>query len=373
MVGERPLRVLMLTTSYPPAPGVPNGVFVHRLASRLAAAGHEVEVLAPHEPGAVERVEDGVRSHFFRYAPGRLELLAYGPGVMHNLQHDRRLFALVPPLAGAFAVAAARLARRADVVHGHWLPAGMVARTTLRPSVTTVHGSDLAVARRVPALVRATLGGNVAVAVSEEMREELRRLAPHADVRVVPPGAVEFAARPYDEVVPGRLLFVGRLVDVKGVDTLMQAWPAIRAAAPDATLDVVGVGPLASLVHGDGVRAFARVAPQEIAELYAQAAAVVVPSRRDSFSLACLEGMSSARPVVCTPVGDMAVRVRDGVDGIVVPPDDPASIAAGGRPPVAPPAAAAAMGLEARRRAETRYSWDVIVREMLEAYRAAIG
>jgi len=373
MVGERPLRVLMLTTSYPPAPGVPNGVFVHRLASRLAAAGHEVEVLAPHEPGAVERVEDGVRSHFFRYAPGRLELLAYGPGVMHNLQHDRRLFALVPPLAGAFAVAAARLARRADVVHGHWLPAGMVARTTLRPSVTTVHGSDLAVARRVPALVRATLGGNVAVAVSEEMREELRRLAPHADVRVVPPGAVEFAARPYDEVVPGRLLFVGRLVDVKGVDTLMQAWPAIRAAAPDATLDVVGVGPLASLVHGDGVRAFARVAPQEIAELYAQAAAVVVPSRRDSFSLACLEGMSSARPVVCTPVGDMAVRVRDGVDGIVVPPDDPAAIAAAAGRLLADPAAAAAMGLEARRRAETRYSWDVIVREMLEAYRAAIG
>ena len=363
----------MLTTSYPPAVGVPNGVFVHRLASRLAAAGHEVEVLAPHEPGAVERVEDGVRSHFFRYAPGRLELLAYGPGVMHNLQRDRRLFALVPPLAGAFAVAAARLARRADVVHGHWLPAGMVARTTLRPSVTTVHGSDLALAERVPALVRATLGGNVAVAVSDEMRDELRRLAPHADVRVVPPGAVEFAPRPYDEVVPGRLLFVGRLVDVKGVDTLMQAWPAIRAAAPDATLDVVGVGPLASLVHGDGVRAFARVAPQEIAELYAQAAAVVVPSRRDSFSLACLEGMSSARPVICTPVGDMAVRVRDGVDGIVVPPDDPAAIAAAAGRLLADPAAAAAMGLEARRRAETRYSWDVIVREMLEAYRAAIG
>jgi glycosyltransferase involved in cell wall biosynthesis len=192
-------------------------------------------------------------------------------------------------------------------------------------------------------------------------------------VRVVPPGAVEFTARPYDDVVPGRLLFVGRLVDVKGIDTLMEAWPQIRAAHPHATLDVVGVGPLASLVRGEGVRSFSRVAPHEIAELYAQAAAVVVPSRRDSFSLACLEGMSTARPVVCTPVGDMAVRVRDGVDGLLVPPDDPAALAVAAGRLLADRAAAAAMGLEARGRVESRYAWDVILREMLAAYRAAIG
>ena len=173
--------------------------------------------------------------------------------------------------------------------------------------------------------------------------------------------------------MPGRLLFVGRLVDVKGADTLMAAWPRIRAAAPHATLDVVGVGPLASLVNGAGVRALGRVAPHEIADLYAQAAAVIVPSRRDSFSLACLEGMSTARPVVCTPVGDMAVRVRDGVDGLIVPPDDPAALAAAAGRLLADPAAAAAMGLEARRRVEARYAWDVIMREMLAAYRAAIG
>ena len=76
-------------------------------------------------------------------------------------------------------------------MHGHWLPAGMVARSTLRPSVTTVHGSDLALAERVPALVRTALGRQVVVAVSDEMRDELRRLAPGVDVRVVPPGAVE--------------------------------------------------------------------------------------------------------------------------------------------------------------------------------------
>ena len=78
--------------------------------------------------GAHSRVEDGVRSHFFRYAPSRLELLAYGPGMVYNLSVDRRRLALLPPFGAAFAVAAARHARGADVVHGHWLPAGMVAR-----------------------------------------------------------------------------------------------------------------------------------------------------------------------------------------------------------------------------------------------------
>ena len=129
----------------------------------------------------------------------------------------------------------------------------------------------------------------------------------------------------------------------------MSAWPAIRAAAPHATLDVVGVGPLAELVHGDGVRALGRVRPDEIAGLYADAAAVVVPSRRDSFSLACLEAMATARPVVCTPVGDMAGRVRDGVDGHRRAARRPGRGSSGGRSKLlADPAAAEAMGLEAR-------------------------
>jgi glycosyltransferase involved in cell wall biosynthesis len=373
MAGARPLRILMLTTSYPPASGVPSGPFVHRLAARLVAAGHQVDVLAPHASGAASRVEDGVRSHFFRYAPTRFELLAYGAGMVYNLSADRRRLALLPQFGAAFAFAAARLARRADVVHGHWLPAGMIARVTRKPAVTTVHGSDLVLARRIPALVGATLGRSVAIAVSEEMRRELEAIAPRADIRVVPPGGVELPARPYAQAIPGRLLFVGRLVDVKGVDTLMAAWPAIKAAVPHATLDVVGDGPLAHLVYGDGVRALGRVRPDEIGGLYADAAAVVVPSRRDSFSLACLEAMATARPVVCTPVGDMAARVRDGVDGLVVRPDDPAAVAAAAGRLLADPAAAAVMGLEARRRAEARYSWDVIVSEMLAAYEAAMG
>ena len=103
----------MLTTSYPPAAGVPNGAFVHRLAARLVAAGHQVDVLAPHAEGAHSRVEDGVRSHFFRYAPSRLELLAYGPGMVYNLSVDRRRLALLPSFGAAFALAAARHAGRA--------------------------------------------------------------------------------------------------------------------------------------------------------------------------------------------------------------------------------------------------------------------
>ena len=68
-----------------------------------------------------------MRSHFFRYAPSRFELLAYGPGMVYNLSVDRRRLALLPSFGAAFAVAAARHARGAD---GAWprAPAGMVAR-----------------------------------------------------------------------------------------------------------------------------------------------------------------------------------------------------------------------------------------------------
>jgi glycosyltransferase involved in cell wall biosynthesis len=61
------------------------------------------------------------------------------------------------------------------------------------------------------------------------------------------------------------------------------------------------------------------------------------------------------------------------VYAFVGPPDDPAARPAAPGRLLADPAAAAAMGREARSRAESRYAWDVVVREMLAAYRAAIG
>ena len=64
--------VVMVTTSYPRFPGDHVGTFMEPIAKSVAARGHEVHIVAPWHP-LVHRGarEDGVRFHFYKYAPVR--------------------------------------------------------------------------------------------------------------------------------------------------------------------------------------------------------------------------------------------------------------------------------------------------------------
>src|SRR3954452_7916388 len=80
--GDSHLRILTVTHNYPRFPGDPAGAFAARLAEGVAARGHEVQVVAPHAPGLATREESGrVTLHRFRYAPERLERIAYTGGL----------------------------------------------------------------------------------------------------------------------------------------------------------------------------------------------------------------------------------------------------------------------------------------------------
>lgn len=368
-------RVLMLTTSYPQEPGDASGPFVHRLAARLVTAGVEVTVLAPGSPRSAPREEDGVRVRFFRYAPVPWQRVAHGDGIPHNLSARRRRLLLLPGFGLGFAVAARGLARHVDVVHAHWLPSALVARATGRPRVVTVHGSDLALGARVPALVRVAASGGPVLAVTEDLAARLRTIAPEADVRVVPPQGADIAPQPFARADPCRVLFVGRLVPEKGIDTLAAAWPTVVAAVPGATLEVVGDGPLRPLLEaaGPGVELRGALPTHAVARRYGAAAFVVMPSRRDAFATVALEAMARGRGVVCTPVGELAGRVRDEREGLQVPVGDAAALAGALVRLLRRPDDAARLGAAAAERARALYAWDAVVARTLDAYRVAAG
>ncbi|MBE3035006.1 MAG: glycosyltransferase family 4 protein, partial [Actinobacteria bacterium] len=122
--------VVMVTTSYPRFPGDSVGTFMEPIAKSVAARGHEVHLVAPWHP-LVARLaeEDGVRFHFYRYAPlASLNVFGYA-AAMHADVSVRGAAYLVAPLA---LVAGWRTARRvarrhrATVMHGHWVIPGGV-------------------------------------------------------------------------------------------------------------------------------------------------------------------------------------------------------------------------------------------------------
>jgi glycosyltransferase involved in cell wall biosynthesis len=128
------------------------------------------------------------------------------------------------------------------------------------------------------------------------------------------------------------VLFVGRLVEEKGIEELLNAWQLLHRRA---TLVVIGDGPLAARVAGAaGVRHLGSFPRNRLPIAYAAADLVVVPSIptprfREPWGLVCNEALHQATSVVATTAVGAAAGglVRDGETGLVVPPRDPRALA----------------------------------------------
>lgn len=336
---SRPV-LLVLASTYPRWKDDHEPGFVHELAKRLTDR-FRVLALVPHAPGALARETlDGVEVVRYRYAPERLEVLVNDGGIVTNLRRTKWKILLVPSFVLSQAWRAWRLMRSegVDVVHAHWLlPQGLIATMMRRlpgqkiPFLVTSHGADLYALRgRVLEELQHFVLRNASAAtvVSGAMRERL--LAMGADVGnvTVQPMGVDLTER----FTPGmeeqrsqrEVLFVGRLVEKKGLRHLLDALPHVLLQIPDAVLTIAGFGPEeeALRVRAQELRIEASVrflgaVPQgDLPELYRNAALLVAPfisassGDEEGLGLVLVEAIGCGCPVV---VGD--VRAMDELMG----------------------------------------------------------
>jgi glycosyltransferase involved in cell wall biosynthesis len=298
------LRVLHVTSTFPRAPGDPTGPFLADLVAASREAGLEVRVVAPQGAGVVAM--DGVRR--FRYGPARAEVLAYGGGLLSTARGVGGV--MVPPYLGAMAWAGATEARawRPDVVHAHWwLPGGLAALAAGRfgraPVVVTLHGSDVAFARRVRPLARAVVRRAAAVtAVSGALADEASELLGVPVTVTAMPVLVSPDATPAGS--REGLVAVGRFAPEKGFDVLLDA---LRITSGHLTL--VGDGPLDGALReraaGLDVEWAGVMARPALHRLLAGAAAVVIPSRREGLGLVAIEAILLGTPVIASFTGGL--------------------------------------------------------------------
>ena len=333
-IGSSRLPVLLvLASTYPRWPADPEPGFVHELSRRLTER-YRVIVLCPHAPGAKPReTMDGVEVVRYRYAPERWETLVNDGGIVTNLKRARWKLLLVPGFVLGQAWVAWRLMRRerVDVIHAHWLiPQGLIA--ALLPwlpgrrvsYVVTSHGADLyALKGRLLDGIKRFVARRAAAAtvVSSAMRERLAALGvPAAHIHVLPMG-VDLSERfTPDPSVPRsqhEILFVGRLVEKKGLRHLIAALPQVLEGVPDAFLTIVGFGPeeaaLRQQVHTLGLQAkvhfLGAVAQTRLPALYRRAALFVAPfvqaesGDQEGLPVALMEAVACGCPVVA---GDVA-------------------------------------------------------------------
>jgi phosphatidylinositol alpha-1,6-mannosyltransferase len=173
------------------------------------------------------------------------------------------------------------------------------------------------------------------------------------------------------------MLTVGRLVEHKGQDNGMRALSLLRDSEPDLRYAMAGTGEnepalralAAELQLGERVRFLGNVTDEDlpalynVADLYLGASRVAV-NHVEGFGIALVEAAATSLPVVAGREGGMPEAVVDGVTGLLTDPYDPAAIADSIRLILRSPELAATLGAEGRRVAESRYSWQRVVREV---------
>jgi len=282
------VRVVVLTTSYPRGADDVAGLFVQDAVEAVRAVGVDVEVVSP--------------ASFRHYG------IAYGHGIAGNLRRRPWRAFLLPAFLVAYARAARRAARGADLVHAHWLPSGLAALATGKPFVVQLWGTDVELARKAPWLFRPLVRrARLAIVASEFLAEAARELGA-SEVRVVPsPVELPETVREPDE--PPHVLFVGRLSPEKGIHEFLAATEGLPRV-------IVGAGPV------EVPEAVGFVPRSELGGYYERAAVVCVPSRREGYGVVAREAMAYGRPVVATRVGGLVDAIEDGVTGVLVEPRD---------------------------------------------------
>ncbi len=401
--------VVMVTTSYPRFPGDGVGSFMEPIAKGVAARGHDVHVVAPWHP-AIRRdaIEDGVRFHFFRYAPTTaLHVFGYAAGLHADTSLKAASWMIAPIAVASGWRMARRVARerRATVMHGHWvIPGGVIASLAMPrlPLVVSLHGSDVFVAERHAVLGRAARAvfaraGGV-TAPSEDLRQRAIALGAAASRSVVVPYGVDtdrFAPSPEarrsvrDALGIGErplVVAAGRLVRKKGFNVLIDAAALLAKTLPDLVVVIAGDGDLRADLDAQvaesrlsNVRLVGNRSQSDVAQLFAAADVVAVPSIRDDagnvdgLPNSALEALATATPVVASMAGGLPQAIADGVNGRLVLERDAARLAQAIAELLSAPDRSRAMGAAARLRVIRDNGWDRVADAMCTAYDHAIA
>jgi glycosyltransferase involved in cell wall biosynthesis len=208
--------------------------------------------------------------------------------------------------------------------------------------------------------------GMLFLAVSDALRLQAIARGYPAERILTHYNGVDLARFPAGPGGPDVVLFVGRLVEKKGVETLIHAFEAVRGERSGATLVIIGEGPLRGRLEriaGESARFLGAQPPEVVADWMRRAALLAAPSvtARDGdaegLPNVVVEAAASALPAVGTDHGGIKEAIVDGETGFVVPERDAEALAARLIAILADPGLRARMGAAARAVAERKFDF----------------
>jgi len=398
-----PLRLCLLSQTYPPEKFDGVGRSTNLLARGLAELGHHVHVITR---GEHDQVSFYAGAYVHRIAPPLTRYTRYRllPVTHHTLNYSHgvyeKLRALVLNDGVQLVDSPLWQVEGLVTVLSHLLPVVVRPVTAARQIAELQHNRDRDMAM-IGDLEQALLERADFLAANSQATVKALQTVYHL------PGTTPYGVIPYgiapvpDEAVrpfkldqpPGvrTVLFLGRLEKRKGILDLFAAIPRVLAATPHVQFVIAG----ADNSQSDGFQArngmnyatwFARQNPalaasvrflgavgdDELNRLYQQCDLFVAPSLYESFGLIYLEAMNYAKPVIGCNAGGIPEVVDDGVTGLLVEPEAPAALAEAIVRLVRSPQQLHDLGVAGRYRLLDRFSYQHMARGFAQAYRSVL-
>lgn len=377
-------------------------VYVAELSRALARRGAQVEIFTRATSSALPDtvpVDDD----------GRVLVHHVPAGPYEGLDKNDLPGQLCAMTAGVLRAGATRPPGWFDVVHSHYWLSGQVGWLAAErwdvPLVHTMHtlarvknatlapGDTPEPATRVIGEEQVVAASDALVASTAEEAHDLVQAydADPARVHVVAPGVDLDLFRPVPDRAALRarlglpahrdvVVFAGRVQPLKAPDVLVRALGVLRDSGRPTPLLVVLGGPsgratalreLQALAAVTGLAQDVRFCPPvpraELAQWFAAADLVAMPSRSESFGLVAVEAQAAGTPVLASAVGGLRSVVHDQVSGRLVRGHDPAQWADAIEQTLAEPALRDRWRTGARRVAEG-YGWDATAEQLFKVY-----
>lgn len=342
---SRQKNILVLTSTYPRWDGDDTPAFVADFAHHLSLKLDNVYVLAPHFLGAKHfESHDAVhvkRIHYF--IPGGETIFYGGGGITKIKKTPLYAIKLLGYLSSLFFnTLCIALRRDVAVINAHWLiPQGFIAVLVKlaigKPVALTVHGADILSlnGKYMRIIKRFVLRNADIVYVNSGVTKAACETILKRDYLIVPMGIdlqTFQKAKPSSsltkkyQLAEFTILFVGRLMETKGVIYLLEAVQLLKKSGRNFTAIIVGSGPLET-----ELKTFVSthdlqkeiifegwVTPSKLPSYYATASVFVGPSLYEAQGLVFVEALASGTPVITTAGNGPDDFVENGVNGYLV-------------------------------------------------------
>jgi glycosyltransferase involved in cell wall biosynthesis len=377
-------HVLVVTSVYPRHYEDNYGSFVQETILRCQDDHLHFTVFAPTFEGCPTNLVKGIKVHRFRYCLPQYENLTYAGAPTKIQKPLYKLVSFFYILLGSIQLFLVCAKERPHLLHVHWpFPHGLMAYPASLllkiPMVFTFHGAELLLMRKfsyVGSILRWLTPKAQGVTVNSSFTQKLVEEVYDGPVEIIPYG-LTIEPKPSIPRAPEELptlLFVGRLIERKGVTYLLEALPHVLAQHP-VRLRIVGKGAFEDelkaqcnrLGLNDHVDFVGYLTKEELAEEYACCSLFVLPAIVDSkgdtegLGIVMIEALAHAKPLVATDVGGISDVISSGITGMLVPQREPLALAEAINQVLSDKVFAEQMGEQGRRDVMSRFGWKRIV------------